>query len=89
MLESTSRRTSATTSDEQDRRHSTRAKVRFAIAAILVVAFAAVIVDNRGDTRVGYVVGDVEAPLVVVLLVTAVVGAAIGWLLLHRPRHQP
>jgi uncharacterized integral membrane protein len=55
---------------------------------ILLAVGVAVIVDNRRDTRIGYVVGDVEAPLIVVLLLTAVVGALIGWLLLHRPRHR-
>jgi uncharacterized integral membrane protein len=61
---------------------------RIAVGVILLAAAVAVVVDNRRDTRIGYVVGDVEAPLIVVLVLTAVVGAVIGWLLLHRPRHR-
>ena len=61
---------------------------RIAVGVVLLAVGIAVIVDNRRDTRIGYVFGDVEAPLIVVLLLTAVVGALIGWLLLHRPRHR-
>ena len=44
--------------------------------------------DNRDDVRIGWVVGDADAPLVLVLLATALVGALVGWLLLHRPTHH-
>ena len=39
---------------------------------LLLVAFA---IDNRGSVRVGWVFGDFRRPMIVVLLVTAVVGA--------------
>jgi uncharacterized integral membrane protein len=55
---------------------------RIALAVILLAVGVAVVVDNR-VTRIGYIFGDIEAPLIVVLLL-AVVGALIGWLLLHR-----
>jgi uncharacterized integral membrane protein len=62
---------------------------RIALAVVLIVVIAAVAIDNRDDTRIGYVFGDVNAPLFVVLIAAAVVGAIVGWLLLHRPhRHQ-
>jgi len=61
---------------------------RIAVGVILLAAVVAVVVDNRRDTRIGYVFGDVEAPLIVVLLLAAVAGALIGWLLLHRSRHR-
>lgn len=62
---------------------------RIVVAIVLIAVIAAVAIDNRDDTRIGYVFGDVNAPLFVLLIVTAIVGAAIGWLLLHRPhRHD-
>lgn len=51
------------------------------LLSLLVVAFA---VANTESTKVDYVFGDTEAPLIVVLLATAVVGALIAALLRHR-----
>jgi uncharacterized integral membrane protein len=48
------------------------------IILVLVVAFA---VDNRENVHVGWVFGDVRAPLAVVIMGSLVVGALIGWLL--------
>ena len=61
--------------------------VRIASGLVLVAVAVAIVVDNRRSTRVGYVVGDVRAPLILVLAVAAFFGAGVGWLLLHRPRH--
>jgi uncharacterized integral membrane protein len=62
---------------------------RIALAVVLIVVIAAVVIDNSREVRIGYVFGDVRAPLFVLLLITAIVGALIGWLLLHRPhRHD-
>ena len=70
-------------------RRSPRETARLVFGVILLVIVGAVVVDNRHDTSVGYVVGDVRAPLIIVLLITAVVGGLIGWLLLHRAqRHK-
>jgi uncharacterized integral membrane protein len=63
-------------------------KARLAAGLIVVVAVLAIVVANRQSTRVSYVFGDARAPLVVVMLVSAVAGSLIGWLLLHRPRHR-
>jgi len=61
---------------------------RLVLGVVLLVVVFAVVFDNREDVRVRYLFGDVRAPLVVVLLLSAVLGAAIGWLLLHRPHHH-
>jgi uncharacterized integral membrane protein len=74
---------------EATERHSNVHWPRIIVAGILILVIVAVAIDNSDDTRIGYVFGDADAPLFVVLIVTAVVGALIGWLLLHRPhRHQ-
>lgn len=61
---------------------------RIVVAVVLIAVIAAVAIDNREDTRIGYVFGDVNAPLFVVLIAAAVVGAIIGWLVLHRPQRH-
>ena len=61
---------------------------RILVAGLLIVVIAAVAIDNRDDTRIGYVFGDTSAPLFVVLIAAAVVGAIVGWLLLHRPHRR-
>ncbi len=61
---------------------------RIVVAVVLIAVITAVAIDNRDDTRIGYVFGDVNAPLFVLLIISAIVGAAIGWLLLHRPHRQ-
>jgi len=61
---------------------------RLVLGGLLLLAIVGFAVDNGDEVRIGWVVGDGSAPLVLVLLVTAVVGALVGWLLLHRPHHQ-
>ncbi len=56
------------------------------LGVLLLVVIVAVAVDNGRSTRVGYVFGHASAPLFVVLLLAAIVGALTGWLLLHLPR---
>jgi uncharacterized integral membrane protein len=68
--------------------HSKVHTVRIAFGLLLLVIAVAVIADNRRTARVGYVFGEVRAPLILVLMIAAVVGAAVGWLLLHRPHHR-
>jgi uncharacterized integral membrane protein len=62
--------------------------VRLAVVAGLVVVVIAVALDNRGDVRLGYVVGDTTAPVWIAIVAAAVVGAVAGWLLRHRPRRR-
>jgi uncharacterized integral membrane protein len=62
--------------------------VRLALVAAIVAVLVLVAVDNREDVRVGYVVGDTEAPLWIVLVLAAVAGVLIGWLIKHRPHRH-
>lgn len=50
-----------------------------AIVALALVA-AALALDNLQDVTIGWVIGDTDAPLVIVLVVAFVLGLALGWL---------
>ncbi len=63
-------------------RHTTR----IVVAVVLVVVVAAIAIDNRQEAKVGFLFGDVRAPLIVVVIGATLVGIAIGWLLSHRSR---
>lgn len=62
--------------------------VRFALVAVILAGLVLVAVDNREDVRVGYIVGDTRAPIWIVLVLAAVGGVMIGWLVKHRPHRQ-
>ena len=62
--------------------------VRLTLVAGIIAILVLVAVDNREDVRVGYVVGEAEAPVWIVLVCAAVGGLLIGWLIKHRPHHQ-
>ena len=62
--------------------------IRWIIIAAIVAAIVVVAMDNRRDVRVGYAVGDAEAPIWIVLVAAAVAGIVIGWLVRHRPRNR-
>ena len=66
--------------------HSGAGSVRWVVVVLLLVILVALAIDNRDDTRVGFIGGDTSAPLFVVILIAAAAGAIIGWLVLHRPR---
>ncbi len=72
---------------EVHRRDAARV-VRVLLIAALVAAVVAVALDNRRDARLGYVVGDASAPTWAVIVIAAVVGAVVGWLVRHRPRRH-
>ncbi|MBI5087604.1 MAG: DUF1049 domain-containing protein, partial [Actinobacteria bacterium] len=40
------------------------------------------------DVRVGYVVGDAQAPIWIVLIAAAAAGVVIAWLAQHRSHHR-
>jgi uncharacterized integral membrane protein len=61
---------------------------RLTFAAVIVAAVVLVAVDNRRDVRVGYVVGDTEGPIWIVLLAAGLAGVIVGWLIQHRPRRS-
>ena len=77
-----------------DNRHESSTTVdigrvaRLTLAAAIVAAVVLVAVDNRRDVRVGYVVGDTEGPIWIVLLAAGVAGVIVGWLIQHRPRRH-
>ena len=62
--------------------------IRWLLIAAIVVGLILVAMDNRDDVRVGYAVGDAEAPIWIVIIAAAVAGVFIGWLVRHRPRHR-
>jgi uncharacterized integral membrane protein len=66
------------------RAHDTGVIIRFVLIAAIVVAIVLVGLDNRDDVRVGYVFGDEQAPIWIVLVAAALAGMVIGWLLRHR-----
>jgi uncharacterized integral membrane protein len=61
--------------------------IRWILIAAIVVAIVVVAMDNRDNVRVGYALGDAEAPIWIVMVAAAVGGIVIGWLVRHRPRH--
>jgi uncharacterized integral membrane protein len=61
---------------------------RLVVVAAIVVALIAVAMDNRDDVRLGYAVGDAQAPVWIVVVAAAVGGMIIGWLMRHRSRHS-
>jgi uncharacterized integral membrane protein len=69
-------------------RHDFAQLLRWLFIAAIVVALVAVAMDNRDKVRVGYAVGDVQAPIGIVLLAAAATGIIIGWLVRHRPRNR-
>jgi uncharacterized integral membrane protein len=62
--------------------------IRFLVVAAIIVAIVAVGFDNRDDVRVGYAVGDTQAPIWMVIVIAVIAGMVIGWLIRHRPRHR-
>ncbi len=69
-------------------RHDAMVFVRWVLIAAIVVGLVLVAMDNRDDVRVGYAVGDAEAPIWIVIIAAAVAGVFIGWLVRHRPRRR-
>ena len=69
-------------------RHDAMRLIRWVFIAAIVVALLLVAMDNRDNVRVGYAVGDAEAPIWIVIVVAAIAGIFIGWLIRHRPRHR-
>lgn len=63
---------------------SSRDVVRLAIGGILVVVLLALILDNTRKVRIGYVFGHKNMPLVVLVILSALLGAAVTWLIMWR-----
>jgi uncharacterized integral membrane protein len=73
---------------QQERRIRRNQTARLFAAAVLVAVFAAFAIDNRQQTDVGWVFGDHQAPLWIVLIGAGVVGALVGRLLQWRRMHH-
>lgn len=61
-------------------------KVRLVVGWVLVAVLAAFVLANTTTVPVNFIVAKVEWPLIIVLVVTALVGAAIGGLVMRRLR---
>ena len=68
--------------------HDAGVIVRVVVIAAVVLALVLVALDNTDDVRVGYVFGDAEAPIWIVLVLAAIAGFIIGTLLRFRSRHR-
>jgi uncharacterized integral membrane protein len=62
--------------------------LRGLLAGVVLAALVALAIDNRHEVRVGWVFGDGEIPLALVVAIAAVAGALISWLVSHRPRRH-
>jgi uncharacterized integral membrane protein len=58
-------------------------RVAVVVLIVIVVAF---VLDNTDDVRIGYVFGEADIPLIIVLLAVFVAGIAVGWLSGRRGR---
>jgi uncharacterized integral membrane protein len=64
-----------------------RERGRIVASTAIVVILVAFILDNTQSVRVGFVVTEQRAPLIWVLLVTAMLGGLAGYLLRWRRTH--
>jgi uncharacterized integral membrane protein len=60
--------------------------LRLIAAAVLVLITVGLVLDNRRDVRIGWVLGDVTTPLAFALILTFLLGLVVGWLGAHRRR---
>ena len=61
--------------------------IRFVVVVALIVILVAVAFDNRSDVRVGYLIDEAMAPGWLVIILSAVGGLMIGWLMRLRARN--
>jgi uncharacterized integral membrane protein len=61
---------------------------RTILGTLILAGIVALAVDNRRDVRVSWIVGDGDTALWLILAITAVAGALLGWLFTHRPHHH-
>ena len=60
--------------------------IRMVVVVALVVILVAVAFDNRADVRVGYLIDEAMAPGWLVIILSALGGLVIGWLMRLRSR---
>ena len=73
---------------EPRRRRTVGESLRVFVVLALLAGLVLVALDNRATVQVGYVFGDVKAPIWIVLAAAAVSGVVIGWLARHRPHRR-
>jgi uncharacterized integral membrane protein len=66
-------------------RHDLAQLFRWLFIAAIVAVMVIVAMDNRDNVRVGYAIGDAQAPIWIVIIAAAAAGLVIGWLIRHRP----
>ncbi len=59
-------------------RHDLARLVRFVLAVALVVVLVLIGLDNRDKVRIGYVIGDAQAPVWVVVVGAALAGMVVA-----------
>jgi uncharacterized integral membrane protein len=64
-----------------------RERGRIVASTVIVVILVAFIFDNTQSVRVGFIVTEQQAPLIWVLLVTALLAGTAGYLLCWRRPH--
>jgi lipopolysaccharide assembly protein A len=52
---------------------------KMVVSAVLLVAVVAFVLDNTDKVQIGYVFGESDIPLIIVLLVVLVVGMFVGY----------
>lgn len=62
--------------------------LRFVVALAVVAVIVLLALDNRDDTRVGYLWDDATFPLWFVIVGSAIGGALVGWLLRVSSRRR-
>jgi uncharacterized integral membrane protein len=62
--------------------------IRLVFIAAIFVVLVVVALDNTDDVRIGYAIGDAEAPIWIVIIAAAAAGVVMGWLVRHRPRRR-
>ena len=60
--------------------------IRLFVVVALIVILVAVAFDNRSDVRVGYFIDEAMAPGWLVIILSALGGLMIGWLMRLRGR---
>jgi len=70
--------------DKRSRRELARA-VAIAVLAILITLFA---VFNLDQVKVSYVVGSGKAPLIIVIVISALIGIVIAYIAQRLPRRK-
>lgn len=55
-------------------------RARLIGAVVLVAVIVALVLDNRQKVPIGYVIGDAHVRLIYLLVITALLGAGVGFL---------